>query len=58
MIEKKNKLVNTIKSGLSNLENEIEKMSEDEIKIAKPHEIVDIVENILELNKQNQEDKD
>ena len=30
-------------------------MSEDEIKIEKPYEIVDIVEKILEFNKQNQE---
>ena len=53
--KKNNKLVNIIKSGLSDLENEIEKMSEDETKIAKPHEIVDIVGKILEFNKQNQE---
>ena len=32
-----------IKGGLSNLKNEIESMSEDEIKIEKPCEIVDIV---------------
>ena len=30
-------------------------MSEDEIKIEKPYEIVDIVEKILEFNKQNQQ---
>ena len=30
-------LVKIIKSGLINLENEIEKMSEDEIKIERPH---------------------
>ena len=53
--KKNNKLVNIIKSGLSDWENEIEKMSEDETKIAKPHEIVDIVGKILEFNKQNQE---
>ena len=53
--KKNNVLVNKIKSGLSNLENEIEKISEDEIKIEKPYEIVDIVENILEFDKQNQE---
>ena len=34
--KKKNDLVNVIKSGLSDLENEIEKMSEDEI-IIKNH---------------------
>ena len=30
-------------------------MAEDEIKIEKPYEIVDIVEKILQFNKQNQE---
>ena len=30
-------------------------MSEDEINIKKPYEIADIVENILQFNKQNQE---
>ena len=53
--KKNNQLVNIIISGLSNLENEIEKMSEDEIKIEKPYEIVDIVEEILKFNRQNQE---
>ena len=53
--KKNNRLVNTIKIGLSDLENEMEKMPEDEIKIEKPHEIVDIVEKILEFNRQNQE---
>ena len=54
--KKKNSLlVNTIKSGLSDLKNELKKMSEDKIKIKKPYEIVDIVENILELNRQSQE---
>ena len=53
--KKNNRLVNKIKNGLSDLENEIKKMSEDEIKTEKPYEIVDIVEKILESNKQNQE---
>ena len=44
-----------IKSGLSDLKNEIEIMSEDEIKIEKPYEMVDIVEKIYEFNRQNQE---
>ena len=34
--EKNNKLVNVIKSGLIDLENEINNISEDEIKIEKP----------------------
>ena len=50
-------LWNTIKNGLIDLENEIKKMSEDEIKIEEPYEIVDIVEKILEFNK-NKKEKD
>ena len=51
--KKNNELVNIIKSGLSDLKNEIERMSEDEIKIEKPYQKVDIVEKILEFNRQN-----
>ena len=51
---KNNLLVNTIKSGLIDLKNEIKKMSEDEIKIEKPNKIVDIVEKILKFNQQIQ----
>ena len=36
-------LINLIKSELNNLKDEIEKMSEDEIKIEKPYELVDTV---------------
>ena len=43
-----------IKSGLSDLKDEIEKMSEDEIEIEKPYKIVDIVKKILQFNRQNQ----
>ena len=53
--KKNNQLVNEIKSGLSDLKNEIERISEDEIKIKIPYGIVDIVEKILEFNRQNQE---
>ena len=53
--KKNSLLVNAIKNGLNDLRNEIKKMSEDEIKFEKPYEIVDIVEKILEFNKQNQE---
>ena len=50
----KNKgLVNLIKSGLSNLKKEIENMNEEEKEIEKPSEIVNIVEEILEFNKEN-----
>ena len=53
--KKSNQLVNIIKSGLSDLKNVIERMSEDEIKIQKPYEIVNIVEKILEFNRQSQQ---
>ena len=52
---KKNDLVNVIKSGLSDLKNEIENMGEEEKEIEKSNEIIDIVEKILEFNKQNQQ---
>ena len=42
-----------VKSGLSDLKNEIEEISDDEIEIEKPDKIVDIVEKILEFNRQN-----
>ena len=51
---KNNLLVKTIKSELIDLENEIEKMLEDEIKIQKPYKIVNIVKKILEFNEQKQ----
>ena len=51
---KNNLLVKVIESGLIDLENEIEKMSEDQIEIEKPYEIVDTVEKILEFNRQQQ----
>ena len=44
-----------IKSRLSDSKDEIEKMSEDEMEIKKPYKIANIVEKILEFNKQNQE---
>ena len=53
--KKKNKeLVNVIKSRLSDLENEIEKMSEDEKKIEKPDEILDVVKKTVEFNEKIQ----
>ena len=51
--EKKiNDLVSVIVSGLVDLENEIEKMSEDEIKIENPDKIVEIFKKIPRFNKQ------
>ena len=49
---KKNRdLVNVIKSGLNDLKDEIEKMSEDEIEIEKPYKMMDIVEKNLHFNR-------
>ena len=53
--DKNKQLVDLIESGLSDLKNEIKKMSEDEIKVENLDKIVDIVEKILEFNQQNQE---
>ena len=50
--EKNKKLVNVIKSGLKDLQEEIEEMSKEQREIKKPDEIVDFVEKIL-----NQETK-
>ena len=53
--KKKNNLVDLIKCELSDLKDEIEKMSEVEKEIERTDKIVDIVEKILEFNNQNQE---
>ena len=52
---KSNDSVNVIKSGLSDLKNEVIYISEEEKEIKKSNEIIDIVEEILEFNKQNQQ---
>ena len=52
---KNNKLANMIKSGLKDLKKDIEQMGDDVNEIEKPDEIVDIVEKILEYNRQNQD---
>ena len=54
MIKINSKSVELIKSGLSDLRNEIENMSEEEKQIENPNEIVNIVERILEFNNLNQ----
>ena len=48
--------MNKIKNGLSDLKDEIKKMSEDEIKTEKPYKIVDIVEKILKFNQLKQQE--
>ena len=42
-------------SGLKDLKEEIKKMSKEEIENQRPDEIVNIVEIILDFNKQNQQ---
>ena len=44
--------VNMINSGLKDLKEEIRNMSEKEKKVKKPNDIVNIVEDILEVNRQ------
>ena len=53
--KKNKKLASVINSGLKDLEDEIEDMSEKERENEKPDEIVKIVKEIIEFNKQNQE---
>ena len=52
-----NDLVNVIKSGLSDLKNEIENIDKKEKEIEKPNEMIEIVAESLEFNKQNQQGK-
>ena len=54
--ENNHTLVKIIKSELNDLENEIKKMSEDEIRIEKPDKIVEIVKEILKFNKLKQQE--
>ena len=49
------KLVDFIKSGLKDIKDEIKEMSENEIEIERPDKMVDLVQEILEFNRQNQE---
>ena len=46
-----------INSGLKDLEEEIKNMSEKEIEIEKPYNIVKVVKKILEINEINQRGK-
>ena len=48
-------LVNRTKSGFSNLKEETEEMSENQKAIQTSDKIVNIVEEILEFNRQNQQ---
>ena len=49
--KKNNKLANVVNNGLSDLKDEIEKMSKDEKEIEKPDKILKIVNKILDFNK-------
>ena len=53
--ERNNIQVGLINSGLRDFKKEIEDMSEEEKEIENPNEIVNLVENILEFNRQQQE---
>ena len=55
--KKNNDFVEEIKNRWSKLKDEIEEMFEDEEKIKKPDEILKIVKEILNFNKQSQEGK-
>ena len=55
--KKINNLVDLFNSGLKDLEEEIKNMSEKEIEIEKPYNIVKVVKKILEINENNQEGK-
>ena len=50
--EKNNELVSMINSGLKDLKEEIEKMSNEGKEIEDPESIVEIVKGILKFNKQ------
>ena len=55
--EKNKLLVNLINSGLQDLKEDIEEMSEEERKIEKPDKTVKTVDDILKFNKKDQEGK-
>ena len=55
--EKNNKLVSAINIGLKDLKKEIEEMSKEEKENEKSDKIVEIVEEILNFNKQIQQGK-
>ena len=48
---KNNELADIFKSGLNDLRDKIEEMSEDDIETEKANKIVDIVETFLDFNK-------
>ena len=51
---KNNKYVEKIKNRWNNLKDEIKEMSKEEIKIEKPNEMLKIIDNIIDFNKEVQ----
>ena len=54
----KKKLVDLIKSRLRDLKDKIKRMPQNKIEIEKPDIMGNIVEKILEFNRQNKKDED
>ena len=52
--DKNSSIVNVIKSGLVDLENKIEEMSEDKIENERLYDIANAVKDILYVNNQSQ----
>ena len=52
--DKNNSIVNVIKSGLVDLENKIEEMSEDKIENERLYDIANAVKDIVYVNNQSQ----
>ena len=48
-------LVDLFKGGLKDLKDEIKEMSENQTEIERPDKMVDLVHEMLEFNRQNQE---
>ena len=51
---KNSKYVEKIKNRWNNLKDEIKEMSKEEIKIEKPNEMLKIIDNIIDFNKEVQ----
>ena len=52
---KKKELVDLTRGRLSHLKGKIKEMFENKIEIEEPDKMVDIIEKVLEFNRQNQE---
>ena len=56
--DRNNDFANTIKHGLTDLKDNIKKISEDEKRIEQPDRVLGLVEEILKFNGQDQKGKD